>query len=289
MNQVYMHYKQDKKKIELSLLAIIVLMLLYGIYKNGLSYIMIGKMNLEDFLPLTLFPILSMIGQMVSSKTWKLSIQEIIEALLLSIMIPPRFSLIIYIVLILVYYLSKKHFQKILPNLSFLLVYKILTCLISTFFLKIDYQNIIEAQNPYLYSPIDQLFGRGVGNLGSTSILLMLVCFGVSMQDVYYKKELSISIITTYILLVILYACLYTHEDFLPQVFNSHLFFSAILLSSIPKSSPAEKRYIYVQGILTAVIGFVLTLIFSHPNGIYYSLFLTQVIWTILHQFLKKI
>ena len=213
MNQVYMHYTQNKKKIEIPLLVTLVLMLFYGIYKNGLSYVMIGKMRVLDCLLLTLFPIISILGQMIVLKKWKLSIQEIIESLLLSILIPPRFSLIIYTILILIYYLSKKKIERILPNLSLLLVFKILTCLISTLFLKIDYQNIIEVQNPYLYSPIDLLFGRGVGNLGSTSILLMLVYFGISLQDIYYKKELSISIIGTYILLVIMYACFYTHED----------------------------------------------------------------------------
>ena len=289
MKQVYIHFDQNKKKIERSLLAILILMFLHGVYKNALSYVIINKLDLITCLSLLLYPIITILWVMIFTKKIKLCLSDYIEALLLCIMIPPRFSLILFSLMTFLYYGVKKKLAKNLTNISLLLVFKVLTCLISYFIIKIDYQNIIEASTPYLYSSFDLLFGRAVGNLGATSILLLILYFGVSAQNIYYKKELSVTILETYIILAILYSCFYTHEDFLPIILNSHVFYASIILTSNPSTSPAEKKYLYAFGILTSFLAFILTLIFHHVNGIYYSLLFTQTIWTVLHKYLKLI
>ena len=289
MKQVYMHFEQKKDKIEYTLLAILILMYGYGVYKNGLSYVFIGKMNLLSALEYFLCPLISILSQMIFSRKMKLTIKDGMESLLLSIMIPPRFPIWCFTILVALYYFGKKIGTKKMLCISNLLLFKILTSFIATIILKIDYQNIVEVNNAYLYSPADLLFGRGVGNLGSTSILLMIIYFGVSLQDVYYKKELPTTMIATYVILAIIYASIGTQKDILSQILNSHLFFAAVFLSTKLGTSPAEKKYLMIHGIATSILGFVLTTIFDLQDGIYYSLFVMQILWMFLHQRMKKI
>lgn len=289
MNEVSIYFSQNKKKIESSLLAILILMFLYGYYKNGLSYVLIDKISFLSSLKLFLFPIISITMSMLLQRKLKLSLKDMSESIILSIMMPPRFPILIFTILIILYYLSKNKFQTILPSISLLLIIKVMTCLISSFILKLDYRNIIELNNPYYYSSIDALFGLSVGNLGTTSILLSLIYFGVSMQDYYYKKDLVATIIAGYTLLNIFYACFYTHEDFLPLILNSHVVFASIIIAPTMSTSPAEKRYLYIFGIMIAILTFLLTTILHHQNGVYYALLIIQIIWALTHQLLKRI
>ena len=76
MKQVYMHFEQKKDKIEYTLLAILILMYGYGVYKNGLSYVFIGKMNLLSALEYFLCPLISILSQMIFSRKMKLTIKD---------------------------------------------------------------------------------------------------------------------------------------------------------------------------------------------------------------------
>ena len=112
MKQVYIHFDQNKKKIERSLLAILILMFLHGVYKNALSYVIINKLDLITCLSLLLYPIITILWAMIFTKRIKLCLSDYIEALVLCIMIPPRFSLILFSLMTFLYYGVKKKLAK---------------------------------------------------------------------------------------------------------------------------------------------------------------------------------
>lgn len=285
MNKVYMHYQEKKSWYLKAIYTTIISLVLWGFYKNGFVYYLQGNLSFLESLKPLLYPVIGVIFCILEDyiTTKKIKNRSIIEGLLLGIMIPPRFSIMIYIILVVGYVLLRKIIARKLPTISTLLLFKLSTIMVSHFILSIDYQNIIEINKPYLYGIIDTFFGRSVGNVGTTCIFILLIFYFIKTTDFYYKKELPIYIVASYSILTILYCILFPQENMLLNLLNSHVYFMAIILATVPRTSPAEKKYIAGFGILVGVLAFIFQMVLHFTNGIYLSLLLLQLGWTIFH------
>lgn len=289
MNKVYMHYEENKTWYLKTLYVCVLCLMLWGFYKNGLIYFWQGNLSFLEALRPLFFPLLGIIccilGEYRTSK--KISSDSIMEGLLLGILIPPRYSLGLFFILAVFYGFFRNIIKRKLPTISSLLLFKVITIFLNMFLLSVDYQNIIEFNKPYLYGIIDTLFGRSIGNVGTTSIFILLIFYFIKTCDYYYKKELPIYIIASYSVLTIIYSILMPQENMLLSLLNSHIYFMAIVLATIPKTSPAEKKYMVLFGVFIGILSFFFQTILHFSDGIYLSLFFLQVAWMIFF-FLRR-
>ena len=291
MNKVFISFEQNIKKFQWAVLACFISLLCYGLYKNGFSYYFQGLISFNEASSLLFFPLISIASSLIyeclEKRKIQISLSSIIEGILFSLLIPSRFPLWCYIILVVLYFLLKKFLATKIPTISFLCFIKVLSMLLSLFIFHIDYQNAVEISYPYLYGTLDTFFGRSVGALGTTSIFLILISYGVLCSNYYYKKELPIYILGSFFMLEIIYVLLISHTNLLLELLNSHMFFAAIFLAPMKSKSPAEAKDLVIYGIAIGIGGFLISTFANITDGIYMILLLAQIIWTIYLNFQK--
>ena len=285
MNKVFISFEQNTKKFQWALLTCLVSLLLYGLYKNGFSYYFQGLITLQEASSLLVFPLISLacsfLYESIEKRRVHFSLSGAMEGILLCLLIHPRFPLWCYLILVVLYFLLKKFLASKLPTVSLICLIKVLSMLLSEFIFHIDYQNIVEVSYPYLYGILDAFFGRSVGALGTTSIFLILIYYGISCSNYYYKKELPIYILGSFFLLETIYVLLVSHDNLLLELLNSHVFFAAIVLAPMKNKSPAEAKGLVLYGIAIGIGCFLISNFANMTDGIYIVLLLAQIIWTI--------
>lgn len=285
MNKVFISFEQNTKKLQWTVLACFISLLLYGLYKNGFSYYFQGLISFSEASKLFLFPIISVaflcLYECVENQKIQISLSRVMEGILLALLIPTRFPIWCYVIMIIVYIILKKILSKKIPTISFICLIKVISMLLSGFIFHIDYQNTIEVAYPYLYGILDAFFGRSVGALGTTSIFLVLICYAVFCSDYYYKKELPIYILGSFMVLETIYVLFISHENLLLELLNSHVFFASVILAPMKNKSPAEAKALALYGVTIGVGSFLISTFIEITDGIYIIILLAQMVWTI--------
>ena len=271
-----MHYQKRNQKALQAINFIFLLMIIYGVYKNAISYILIGKEEYYEAIRLLFFPLLGVISQILTNLVQKRNLfSKIYEGLFLGLIVPPRFPIWLFLILVILYSNIKCIHLK-LP-ISRVLFFKILLCL-SSILLSISYENQIENTTPYLYGTLDLFLGRGVGNFGTTSILLLILLYIILNTDFYYKKELPIYMICGFFLPSLFYGIINPNYLFLREVLNSHLWVTAILFLPANEYSPVTKKGKIIFGFAVGVLSFLLVEIENILDGSYYALAIGQIL-----------
>ena len=112
MNKVFISFEQNTKKLQWTVLACFISLLLYGLYKNGFSYYFQGLISFSEASKLFLFPIISVaflcLYECVENQKIQFSLSRVMEGILLALLIPTRFPIWCYVIMIIVYIILKK-------------------------------------------------------------------------------------------------------------------------------------------------------------------------------------
>ena len=159
--EVYVHSKNDLKKIVIYFLYSLIPLYLYGIYKNG--YLLYQR-NLIGFLGMFKLVILLGIGLLIYFGIKK---KVTFDLLFASIFVIPLFmsvnvNFFVYAGGILLYILLSKYYENV----------SIVILVLSLFG---SFANKMEALNIFDYSVLDMLFGRNISGMGTSNIILGLV------------------------------------------------------------------------------------------------------------------
>jgi len=281
-NKHVLHFKDEKEKYQKIILCLFVILCFYGCYKNGLSYYFIGKMSLEESLKPLLFPIIGILETSIFTISFKqkITLEKISLGILFGLLVPPMFSLIIFsiytaIFLILYFFTSKK-----IPSISFLVLYKVILMGI-TAMNSLGLENIIEKNNSYLYGIVDVFFGKGIGNIGTTNIFLILIGYFILSSYFYYKKELPIYALASYAICSLIYSFIKPDVFILKDMLNSSFCFAITFLLPINEKSPGTKKEKIIYGCLVGVGSFLLIHLFSIFDGVFIVLLLVNIGWNL--------
>lgn len=284
---IALHFSEKKKKNVWNLiLATLIVMGLYGIYKNGISYVLLRKMNWGQVFTLCLFPIISTLVHIsINLFQKKKAFKNIYEGILFGLMVPPLFPVWLFLILELIYFLCKIIHLRI--PISFLLFFKLLLCLSSLIF-QIPYENLIENTTPYSYGILDLFLGRNIGNLGTTSIILLILLYLFFNLDFYYKKDLPIYALVTFFFLSFVYSLFHPNFLFIREFLNSHLWFTTIVLLPSNDYSPATKNGRILYGTFFGFLSFIFLSFFNITDGCYYLLVVFQLLLPLVRYFWVK-
>lgn len=286
-----MHYYENERKREWGILGIFLLLIGYGVYKNGLTYYFLGKLNLLEALKLLLFPLLGVgIALLIKSLKEKkvcLSRKNVILGLFYGMVMPSQFPILLFCLFATLFSILYEFFQPKFPMLSWLTFYKIIEMVLA-FCLNIGLENQIEASTPYLYGMVDTFFGRGIGAFGTTNIFLLFILSGILCTSFYYKKELPLYSMISYCVFFFLSFFLFQSPVELKEVLNSTFFFVSIVLLPQSETSPCELMQTRIYGIGVGIVSFLFIHLFHLEEGAYLSLFLANILWNLYFLFWKK-
>ena len=286
--EVGIHFSEDKKKIKKLFIIVLVLLLGYGYYKNGLAYVFLGDISFGQSLEVLVFPFLGILINIISNLLHKKKIgTDLWEGLFLSLLVPVSLPWYLFLALLLGYFGLKNIRLKTVIAKS--LLFKLVISLIMVV-LGLTYENSLEMGASYYYGPIDLLFGRSVGNFGTTNIILLLFLGAVFWLDFYYKREIPFYVYATYFLCAFVYQFIDESFLLLNALLSSHVFVCAIFFAPLNKYSPALERTSHIYAIFIGVVMFFFSVVFSFVDGPYYAVAIGQVLFFMIEKikFSKK-
>ena len=261
------------KKITITYLISLIPLILFGLYKNGISLYIKGYIGmLEMFKPLLLLLLGSIIGisvNIIYEKYIKKSKNNLIDIIFSSF--HPIYGILISCI-------SSINTNIILLNISTAIILFIskfinlkinlisLTSLIIFFIMnianKFSFLNIYESSNNFKMDAIDYLFGKGSGGIFTTSILLLIISFIILYNSKVYKKNIPILSTITFTILVIIY-CIINKDigNIMNMLFTNGILFSFIYIATDPISSSYTKIGTNIYSIVVGVLTFIFYLI----------------------------
>lgn len=146
------------------------------------------------------------------------------------------------------------------------------------------YENsLLELSN----KPIDLFLGSGIGEIGTTSTLFALIGFIILLFNQYYKKDIPIYSIISYIIvsIIIYFAASSSFNDILVNTFNSGFFFIAIFVASLSTATPVVKSGRILYSIIFGIGASILINIVKFNIGVYILLIVLSLLTPLFNKF----
>lgn len=263
---VFLHNKNNLKKNIISYILALIPLYLYGFYKNGIILYNKDYISLFGMFKIFYLLIINILLYFITNKILKKNIS--FDLIFLSLFIIPLFmpfniNLLVYILVMFLGLLFRNYY-----NVSLVIL------ILSIFF---SFLNPAEVDNIYAFNTWDLLFGRNIGGLASTSIVIgILIAIYLAITN-NYKYLITLSGVIIFIILSILF------KDY-SFLTSGNAYLSLIFLAPWSNKSPYLKKYMLIYGALIGVLGFI----FMHFINQYYGMVLAITIISIIYIAIEK-
>ena len=273
MNNVYVRNKTSIKSISLYHMLALIPVIIYGLYKNGIYLYMNKYIGLSMlFRPIIILFSGFCIGAIVNIIYEKLikrnkdTLLEIIFSsfhaeygLILGCLCMPNTNVLIFIPTVFVCLFISKFLNNRINTIAFSFI---VFFLISKFVSSVDYNNIYESSKIFHLTFMDYMIGKNAGGLATTHIILILVGLVFLALTNNIKKNIAISSLSTYIVLIIIY-CIVKNESILESIFITNYIFAFIFVATDTVSSSYSNKGTVIFGILIGVLTFGITFLYK--------------------------
>lgn len=287
MKSSFLHTIKDNKKSIIKSFLLLIPLIIYGIYKNGvLLYLRKDISFIEIFKPLYFIIIALVINGMIEFlHKRKLSIDySYLYVTLTAMFLMPNTNYLVYIILLLAGILIIKVLGKGLPlsKIAFLHLLIVMGMFIIG---KYSYMNIAEAKDVYSLTLLDYFVGRNIGGISSSSSLIGVIVFSVLALTTTYKKRIP--------MLAYLFYILCTLVLFLTLKVDYHMFFSStvilgfVLLTIENEASPYTPKGEIIYAILLGIFTSILTMLFPY-EGVFMAMLLLSFLKNVFDKIGRK-
>lgn len=261
---MYIHDKNDLKSYVIKYILCLLPLYIYGFYKNGILLFINDYTNVFGMFKVFYLPLLSVFAYFITNKILKVDFK--IDLLFLSLFIIPIFmpstiNLFVYFVINFLFLLFRKVYNTAL--------------IISILSLLGTFQSSIDNPSMYAFSTWDLLWGRNIGGIASTSIILGLIIFIVLSFINDHKYLVSISGLFSFILLCVVFK----EYSFLT---SGNAILTLLFIASISDKCSILKKNMLIYGFLVGVLGFILCLFVSPYYGMVLSTFIISTIYELI-------
>ena len=278
MNNVYIHTKDNLKKIIIKYLIFLLPIIFYGIYKNG---VLLYQKDLISFLAIFKVIYLILIGlfidfiiRLIFKK--KLHIDfDLLSVIIIPLFMPFNINILIYAGLLLgsmfIYELLSK-LIKINRCAFIIFIILISNLLISS----LNFLNPLEEANIYVFNTLDLLWGRNIGGMSSTSIIwgLVLLILGTIFND--YKWYIPLFSILFFL------GIAFTFDINTNLYTNSMVIMALILVHIDTRFTPLSKLGGIIYGAILGIISYFLTIYLDYYYGVFVSILIISLIYEIV-------
>ena len=285
-NRAFFHNKVNIKNIVISYLLCLIPLILYGIYKNG---ILLYTRDLISFLSIFKIIYLLIISLLIyilvdilifkKKEIWTL---DLLFLMIIPLFMPQNINLFVYgISLFISFLISNVLERKIKFNkMAFCKLFIILVLVVINNY---TYLNPAENLNIYSLNYWDLLWGRNIGGIASTNIILgiiILILFSVLNN---YKKIIAICSISAFIIISLLVSG-FDINSLLP----SSAILGLILLNVDSISTPHSRLGMIIYGIACGILTAILTYFLNAFEGVFISVLFLSFFTPILDKIVEK-
>lgn len=285
-NRVFFHNKVNIKNIVISYLLCLIPLILYGIYKNG---ILLYTRDLISFLSIFKIIYLLIISLLIyilvdilifkKKEIWTL---DLLFLMIIPLFMPQNINLFVYgISLFISFLISNVLERKIKFNkMAFCKLFIILVLVVINNY---TYLNPAENLNIYSLNYWDLLWGRNIGGIASTNIILgilILILFSVLNN---YKKIIAICSISAFIIISLLVSGFDINS-----LLSSSAILGLILLNADSISTPHSRLGMIIYGIACGILTAILTYFLNAFEGVFISVLFLSFFTPILDKIVEK-
>ena len=253
MNKVYFHSKNDEQRYLRNIYYMLFVFLLFGIYKNGITLYynhLISILDLFKPLFLGLISVVISIGFSLLFKEKILS-YRLISNLLVSLIVMPNISYLVFVIVLLVLNIIY-HFIRFNIPAFFMVIVSAVSIIMHNY----SYLNTYESSRTLQYGFLDYLFGKGMGGISNTFLLLTIICGIVLICNRQYKKHIVLSFLIGNLIFNIV-KCFIAKEIVIGTFLNNNIIFGVIFISTISIHSTYTRGGSYLYGILLSILCFI--------------------------------
>ncbi len=290
MNKIPMlHNLKDKNSLINAYLIALIPLLIFGFYKNGLLLYNNNLLNLKNALIPLYFYFISIVIAIIISLILKEDTKEnILVCLILSASISINtnmflYPILLFVLLFIIKYLNKNNYIKF-NSLSLIRIFLLLSLFIGTY----SYLNIGEKLAKFNYNTLDIFLGYGIGGIGTTSILILILCLIFLSFNKYYKKTIPISASISYIIIMSILLFLTKNNNFTLYLLNGNVYFSFIFMAADMYISPYSNSGKVFYGFLIGIFTAFLSLNKYYLEASFISILIISLIIPLINKFTNK-
>ena len=284
-DKVFLHTKENISIIVKKYLLCLLPLIIYGIYKNG--YLLYSR-NLISFpeifkivyLLLISFCVYLIINKLIFKKSfWSL---DLVFILVIPLFMPSNINIVIYTLGLFISYLLASILGKKL-KFNKMAFCKLFIILLLVLFSNYTYLNSGEALNIYSLNLWDNLWGRNIGGIATSNIILGLIILIIFCLTNMYKKSVAISSLLTFFILTLIL------NDFdINIIAYSTPILGIILLNIDTISTPVTKKAMIIYGIMHGILTSILTTYLNLNEGVFISTLFLSFFALLLDKILEK-
>lgn len=284
-DKVVLHTKENISIIVKKYLLCLLPLIIYGIYKNG--YLLYSR-NLISFpeifkivyLLLISFCVYLIINKLIFKKSfWSL---DLVFILIIPLFMPSNINIVIYTLGLFISYLLASILEKKL-KFNKMAFCKLFIILLVVLFSNYTYLNSGEALNIYSLNLWDNLWGRNIGGIATSNIILGLIILIIFCLTNMYKKSVAISSLLTFFILTLIL------NDFdINIIAYSTPILGIILLNIDTTSTPVTKKVMIIYGIMHGILTSILTTYLNLNEGVFISTLFLSFFALLLDKILEK-
>ena len=284
-DKVFLHTKENISIIVKKYLLCLLPIIIYGIYKNG--YLLYSR-NLISFpeifkivyLLLISFCVYLIINKLIFKKSfWSL---DLVFILVIPLFMPSNINIVIYTLGLFISYLLVSILGKKL-KFNKMAFCKLFIILLLVLFSNYTYLNSGEALNIYSLNLWDNLWGRNIGGIATSNIILGLIILIIFCLTNIYKKSVAISSLLTFLILTLIL------NDFNINIITySTPILGIILLNIDTTSTPVTKKAMIIYGTMHGILTSILTTYLNLNEGVFISTLFLSFFALLLDKILEK-
>ncbi|MBQ3020962.1 MAG: RnfABCDGE type electron transport complex subunit D [Bacilli bacterium] len=249
-------------------------LILFGIYKNGISLYLKDYVSLYGAIKPLLFIIIGfIIGSLVNYiyevliKKKKAKLVDIIFSsfhslygVLVACIISINTNIILFSTVTFIVLLVSKFIK--INKINYIALTSLIIFFIMNLFNEFSFLNNYEASNNFNMNALDYLLGKGSGGIFTTNVLLLIISFIVLYNFKIYKRNIPIFATITFSILTIIY-CLIMNDisNIMNMLFTNGILFSFVFIATDSVSSSYTKKGIVIYGIIVGLLTFLLYLV----------------------------
>ncbi len=270
-----------------------ILLIIFGIYKNGVVPFINDYSTLTEMIFIFILPLLSFLIGCLFDYFWKNKdlFNSKFYSLLFTMIIPIETNFFLYFLCLSVFLFIYNYLSLKKNDSSFnLITYaKLFLVIILIVFKSYNYQNVIEESGIFQYSILDILLGYGIGGIYTTSVFLIILSLIILAIDNYYKKEISFYSYGIYLITLFIYA--FIKQDMsliLVYMFSSSILFGLIFIATLSNYSPYTKKMKFFYSLVLGCSILPFSLLVNFQEGIYISIILANFLVILLNLLFQK-
>lgn len=284
-NRIYIHSKENTKLYIVRYLLCLLPLILYGFYKNGFLLYQKDLINILA-VPKVIYLLLISLGIYIitniifkNKNFWSL---DLLYIAIIPLFMPQNINYFIYSIgLFLSFTISNILSKKFTFNkIAFA---KLFIVLLAVIFSTYSYENPAETLNIYSLNFWDLLWGRNIGGIASTNIVLAIVILLLFSIITNYKKVCAYISIITYVVLALFLS------GFDANIFlNSSTIVGLILLNSDLVSTPHNKMSMIIYGLCVGILTFLLSTYLNKNEGVFIAILILSFFTPALDKIVEK-